>query len=139
MILKDSFYRIKGFSNTEKGVNFFIEFNSEHFIYKAHFPDNPITPGVCIIHIIKELLIETGVPALLIKKIPQVKFLNIIQPSENKEVTFSISILSIENDTCKIGATVFCGNNIFAKLTMVIVNHHKFLPKHFKLYPIFTH
>jgi len=125
MKLKDNFYRIKSFSKTEKGFDFLIEFNPEHFIYKAHFPDNPVTPGVCIIHIIKELLIETGESNLFIKKIPQVKFLNIIQPYENKEVTFSISILSREGDTCKIGATVFRGDTIFTKLTMVVHELHE--------------
>jgi len=125
MKLKDNFYRIKSSSKTEKGFDFLIEFNPEHFIYKAHFPDNPVTPGVCIIHIIKELLIETGESNLLIKKIPQVKFLNIIQPFENKEVTFSISILSREEDICKVSATVFSGEIVFTKLSMVLHELHE--------------
>ena len=24
-----------------------VKFNPEHRIYKAHFPGNPVTPGVC--------------------------------------------------------------------------------------------
>jgi 3-hydroxyacyl-[acyl-carrier-protein] dehydratase len=122
MVLKDNFFRVKSFCQTETGFDYTIELNSEHFIYQAHFPENPVTPGVCIIQIIKEILTEILQCNLFLKKINNVKFLNVINPLENKEVTFSISISSEEENTHKIGAVVFNGDNRFAKLSMLFTN-----------------
>jgi 3-hydroxyacyl-[acyl-carrier-protein] dehydratase len=122
MKLKDNFFRIKNSCQTETGFDFNIELNPEHFIYQAHFPENPITPGVCIIQIIKELLIENVQCNLFLKKVHNIKFLNVINPLENKEVTFSISIITEDNDTHKISAVVRNAEKIFAKLSMLFVN-----------------
>ena len=35
-----------------------IVVNENHFIYKAHFPNNPITPGVCMVQMIEEIMKE---------------------------------------------------------------------------------
>ena len=55
----------KGFYNNEKTISSDhnklitrIKLNKDHDIYNGHFPNNPITPGVIIIQIIKEILEE---------------------------------------------------------------------------------
>jgi len=122
MKLKDNFFKIKNFIKTEAGFDFMIELNPEHFIYQAHFPENPITPGVCMIQIIKELLIEISHCNLFLKKIYNVKFLNIINPLRNKEVIFSISFLMKEKDTYKVNVIVYQNDTRFAKLSMWFIN-----------------
>jgi len=122
MILKDSFFRVKNFCPTEMGFDYVIELNPEHFIYRAHFPEIPITPGVCIIQIIKELLVEILQREIFLKKIHNVKFLNIINPLEYREITFSISISTEDKDTHKINAIVYNKDNKFAKLSMLFIN-----------------
>jgi len=121
MNLKADFFEIKDYHQTEKGFDYIIELNPEHFIYRAHFPENPITPGVCIIQIIKELLIDRWQHDLFLQKIHNIKFLNVINPLENKEVTFSFSVSSEEN-THKIGVMVFHNDKPFAKLSMRFIN-----------------
>ena len=60
---------------------FTIRLNPEHIIYKAHFPNYPITPGVCIIRIIRELLeLKLGVKLVL-------KFVIPVSPINDPEVT----------------------------------------------------
>ena len=122
MKLKDNFFQVRSFCQTETGFDYIIEFNPEHFIYQAHFPGNPITPGVCIIQIIKELLIEIKQRNLFLKKADNVKFLNVINPLENREITLSISISSNEEDRYKINAVVYDNEKRFAKLSMLFVN-----------------
>jgi 3-hydroxyacyl-[acyl-carrier-protein] dehydratase len=122
MKLKDDFFRIKNSCQTVAGVDYTIGFNAEHFIYQAHFPGNPITPGVCIIQIVKELTEEKLKRELSLKKINNVKFLNVINPLENNEVVFSISISSEGDEAHKISAIVSNGNHPFAKLSMLFVN-----------------
>ena len=122
MKLKDNFFQVNNFCQTATGIDYTIELNPEHYIYQAHFPGNPITPGVCIIQIVKELTEEKKERKLFLKRVNQVKFLSVINPLENKEVTFSISISSEENDAYKIGAVVCNGERQFSKLSLLFVN-----------------
>ena len=71
-------------------VNYTIELIPSCFIYKAHFPEEPITPGVCIVQIGKELIENLlseqtlRTQRLAIEKIKNVKFLSVIAPNETK-------------------------------------------------------
>ena len=86
MLLRNNLYTIS--QKEINGLNgcFTIELNSSHFIYLAHFPEEPITPGVCIVQIgqeLLELLLEESCLKkyrLEIKKVKNVKFLSVISP-----------------------------------------------------------
>ena len=54
--MTDNLYTTINVEDTENGFVAEIETNPSHIIYKAHFPGNPITPGVCIIKTARELL-----------------------------------------------------------------------------------
>jgi 3-hydroxyacyl-[acyl-carrier-protein] dehydratase len=122
MKLKDDFFKINDFCQTATGMDYTIALNPDHFIYRAHFPKNPITPGVCIIQIVKELSEEILSRELFLKKINNVKFLNVVNPLENKEVMFSVSVSSEEEGAYKVGAVVSHANNQFAKLSLLFIN-----------------
>ena len=121
MKLKDDFFRVTSFCQTEKGFDYIIELNPNHFIFQAHFPENPITPGVCIIQIIKELSTDLLQSKLFFKKIDNIKFLNVINPLENKEISISISFLQEEKGMHKIRAVVYNHLLQFAKLSMSFI------------------
>ena len=55
-MLNSTFYTIRKRTDTEGGVDYRVSLNASHIIYEAHFPGNPVTPGVCIIQIVKELV-----------------------------------------------------------------------------------
>jgi 3-hydroxyacyl-[acyl-carrier-protein] dehydratase len=123
MKLKDDFFKVKTFCQTTTGMDFTIELNPEHTIFEAHFPNNPITPGVYIIQIVKELSQEMLKRELLLKNAKNIKFLNVINPIENKEVTVSISFSSESEGEYKIGSVVFSGEKQFSKLSMIFINN----------------
>ena len=56
MILKNNFYHIAQASVDLPRATYEIALNAQHFIYQAHFPGEPITPGVCILQMACELL-----------------------------------------------------------------------------------
>jgi 3-hydroxyacyl-[acyl-carrier-protein] dehydratase len=122
MKLKNDFFQIKNACQTATGTDYTVALNAEHFIYQAHFPGNPITPGVCIIQIVKELSEEALQRELFLKKVNNIKFLNVINPLENNEVTFSVSVSSESEEAYKISAVVSAKENQFAKLSMLFVN-----------------
>jgi len=119
MKLKDDFFKIKNLSQTASGMDYAIELNPKHTIFGAHFPNNPITPGVCIIQIVKELSEDMLKCELFLKEAKNIKFLNVIDPLMNPKITFSISITSESEDEHKIAAVVYTHNQQFAKLSMI--------------------
>ena len=48
--------------------------------YNAHFPGNPITPGVCIVQIVGELLSQKFTCDVSLSKIVNLKFIAPISP-----------------------------------------------------------
>ena len=68
MRLNGDFYRIESRleDRTLGQSGFKVILNPDHLIYKAHFPGQPVTPGVCILQIIQEL--NFCIEALLINR-----------------------------------------------------------------------
>jgi len=121
MTLKNDFYSVTKTHHTDKGVNFTIHLNADHFIYKAHFPGNPITPGVCITQIVKELTEELVQKSLFLKVVKNIKFTQIINPLQHPDVTFVVSTPREEENSYKVSASVEYGSEMFAKLSLMFV------------------
>ena len=60
----------------DKGQEVKIRLNPDHEIYRAHFPGNPITPGVCIVQIISEVLGVQQHRQLALDSIVNLKFVS---------------------------------------------------------------
>ena len=62
------------------GDSFLLAPVTEHVIYKAHFPGYPITPGVCILSLVGQLLALRLNTPMVLKEARNVKFVNAIFP-----------------------------------------------------------
>lgn len=100
MILQNSFYSIKSKLVVGLEIRYDIVLDASHFIYQAHFPGEPITPGVCVIQIAKELLEDHLQQRLSVKSVKNVKFLREISPAESRQVTFAFEKV-VADDTSK--------------------------------------
>ena len=118
MTLKNEFYTIVERQDTDSGINFTVQFNAEHFIYAAHFSGNPITPGVCITQIVKELTEELTQTSLFLKIVKNIKFTQVINPLQHSQVTFALTNPQEEKNGYKISAVVKNESEIFAKLSL---------------------
>jgi hypothetical protein len=58
-------------------------------IYRAHFPDNPITPGACIIQIAQELYEQACGHAVEISEVENAKFVKAMTPVPDNCYNFS--------------------------------------------------
>ncbi len=119
MKLLDSLYTIVSDSPVENGHEFDLKLNPEHFIYQAHFPGEPITPGVCIMQIAVELFevaLKTPVSLVCVKNI---KFLRIISPNEVTEIRYSLQKITKEDGLLKVMVTVSANEETYAKLSLV--------------------
>jgi 3-hydroxyacyl-[acyl-carrier-protein] dehydratase len=73
-----------------------IELNSNHEIFKGHFPGNPITPGVCMMQIIKELVEDFTNEKLILSKVSNVKFMAKINPFVQPILDLNLNISNEE-------------------------------------------
>ena len=128
MQLKNNIYKIIGKEDEGGVVNYTIQLIPSCFIYQAHFPSEPITPGVCIVQIGKELIEEllaeqTSKPQTLeIIKVKNVKFLSIISPNEAKQLVCQIKKMELSEDKTKIEAqvVVLSEHKAMAKISLVM-------------------
>ncbi|MDR1557965.1 MAG: glycosyltransferase [Tannerellaceae bacterium] len=120
MNLTDDFYKITQRTNGDSGFEYILSLNKEHPIYQAHFPGNPITPGVCIIQFCKELMEHHTGEKLFLRKIVNVKFLSVINPQENAVVRVAFSKLSAVDKGYTCSVLVYSENLRFAKLSLFL-------------------
>lgn len=115
----NSLYTIASECSLDSGYEYTIRLNSGHFIYAAHFPGEPITPGVCILQISAELLSRLVGGRLEVVCIKNVKFLQILTPEGDREVTVRISNPIYEDDTVKSQISVITAENTISKISMI--------------------
>jgi 3-hydroxyacyl-[acyl-carrier-protein] dehydratase len=123
-MLKNKLYIIKEKQEMTGGCSYRLRLNTSHPIYEAHFAGNPVTPGACIVQIIKELSEEYLNSALCIDAVKNTKFMHVIHPVINNEITVAISLKTVEENSFSFSATVFDGETTFAKATMTCASVH---------------
>ena len=118
MILKDNFFTIENQNILDENAEFCIKLNPEHFIYKAHFPNNPITPGVCIVQIVKEIYMFMTGKNFFMNKIKTLKFSNPIIPTIHEKVIIKINRTLEENGEHILKVEFKDNDTMFSKINM---------------------
>lgn len=117
MRLQNNLYKIVN----EVADAYTIELIASSLIYKAHFPEKPITPGVCIIQIATELLELLTGRKLSLTEVINAKYLAVINPDETQQVTYTFSKM-VHNDelkTLKVQAIVTSESTVCTKLSLL--------------------
>ncbi|HBV13819.1 3-hydroxyacyl-ACP dehydratase [Chryseobacterium carnipullorum] len=116
-ILTD-FYTLESYEKAETGnYTAYIHLNKDHAIFKGHFPGNPVTPGVCMMQIVKELTEEFTGSKLFLKTASNVKFMAIINPFETPDLKLQLDITENEEDVKVKNITSF-GETIALKMSV---------------------
>mgnify|MGYP003586348840 FL=1 len=116
-ILTD-FYTLESHEKTDNGgfiAN--IKLNQNHDIFNGHFPGNPVTPGVCMMQIVKELTEGFIGRKLFLKSASNVKFMAIINPFETPELALKLDIAESETEIKVKNITSF-GETIALKMSV---------------------
>lgn len=126
MILRNSLYTISDKRTEGESVLYQILLDKNHFIYKAHFPNEPITPGVCIIQIAKELLEDYLHEEYEISHVKNIKFLSVLSPLSTPTVAYVFDKITVlpETNECKTQVQVQQDNVLFAKLSIIFKKSH---------------
>ena len=73
-----------------------ITINKDHIVFKGHFPDNPVMPGVCMMQIIKEITEKIVDKTLFMQSASNIKFMAIINPCVTPELELQLDIIETE-------------------------------------------
>lgn len=113
-----NFYTLTSYEKAENGSFLaYIHLNKDHDIFKGHFPGNPVTPGVCMMQIIKELTEEFTGSKLFLKTASNIKFMAIINPFETPDLKLQLDITEDGEDVKVKNVTSF-GETIALKLSV---------------------
>lgn len=119
-MLANDFYKVLERDTDDQQLNIRIELNPAHDIFKGHFPNNPVTPGVCMLQIFKELIEDHLQLSLLITECTNVKFMAIINPQIHPFLNLSINCNAIDDNAFKVKASATFESTNALKLSMTL-------------------
>jgi 3-hydroxyacyl-[acyl-carrier-protein] dehydratase len=117
MILKDSFYQILEKTQSENGFQFLVEIDAKHNIFEGHFPNNPVTPGVVQMEMVKELLKVAMEKNVRLLNMPSCKFLAILNPEINPKIKVDLDIKDETLEGFRVNVVFSDESTSFLKMT----------------------
>lgn len=112
MKLLDNFFRIV----EQDGMTIKVAMNADHEIYKAHFPGNPITPGVCLVQMATEMYQEICHEPLILAEISKIKYRNVVKPSDLPSYFFTP--MGEDEENRKVKVEIKDGEKVFTEMTL---------------------
>lgn len=119
MKLLNNLYEITSRQQDGTAHVYAVSLNPASTIYKAHFPGQPVTPGVCIIQTAVELLSDALDSRLSLAEVKNAKFLAVLTPSDS---SISVRLDKISSDAdglVKAQATVASPETTYSKISFV--------------------
>ncbi len=118
-MLENSFYSIVDKQVNNQDVVYTIDLNANHEIFKGHFPDNPVTPGVIQMEIVKELVSDFTEKSVNLVSMSNCKFLAILNPNESPKIDVQLSLTITEDASIKVNAVFKNDATSFLKMSAV--------------------
>ncbi len=115
MLLKD-FYTITAINDNTESCTIMVELNANHEVYKGHFPEQPIVPGVCTIQLVKECIEKIKNTKLCYSQIQSCKFLSVINPTVDNIAEIVMTLTEGENSSISLQAAILQKEQPVAKL-----------------------
>jgi 3-hydroxyacyl-[acyl-carrier-protein] dehydratase len=112
----NTFYTIKKTELTGNTYRAEVILNASHEIYKAHFPGNPITPGVCLLQMALEIINAKFDRNLRLVHAKNIKYLKVINPVENPVIGF-IFQFKTEDGLIYADFDIVAGETVFTKVS----------------------
>lgn len=112
-MLNNDLYQVGSLAYDDGEITASLSLNGDHPIYQGHFPGQPVTPGACLLDMLKEVLEQYVQHPLRLKSARQIKFVQPIVP-EQQVITLKASVRN-ENSEIVVAATIFSGDEMAFK------------------------
>lgn len=117
MLLKD-FYSVEKSVKNGPDCCTEIKINKNHDLYRGHFPNRPVTPGVILMQLFKEEAERLSTFKLQLEKASNVKFTAVVDPNEDENLKI-FSTIDVNPDTVWLKGTAEHKNAISLKINAV--------------------
>ena len=118
MTLRNNLYTVTDRCEADGVYAYSLVLNADCVIYQAHFPGQPITPGVCIVQMVQELLEDAVGKRLSVCCVKNAKFLAVMHPT-GQTVSVTLSHIKMEGETYSVQALVAeQGGTNYAKISL---------------------
>lgn len=94
-----------------------VRFNPSHPVYKAHFPGNPITPGVLLMQMARLMLEDILDKGLRLQEVANIKFNKPVCPDDT--ATFTFARLTEQDNRLKASIRIEVEGTAYAKMSLV--------------------
>lgn len=102
MKLINDFFEIVSKESGEGTLKCRVKLHPQHKIYQAHFPGNPVTPGVCLVQMAEEILEEEYQKRLDLKLLKNIKFKKIVSPQDQPTFVFTKIVAGEDEFTASV-------------------------------------
>ena len=114
-MLLDHLYVAKSVELSPGRVDAKLCLDPQHPIFRGHFPGAPVLPGVCMMHIVKEMLEKAAGSPLLLEEATYAKFLSMINPLETDQIDVHIEYSQLEDRRYEVMASLQAGSRTCLK------------------------
>lgn len=118
-MLLNNLYTIQQITETEKIIQASVLLRAGHPIFKGHFPDHPVLPGVCMLEMITEIMGTHLQQQFRITSASMIKYLQMIDPNPDPliqfEITYEQSLKSIPAQ-----GKIYSGTRVFMKFQLML-------------------
>src|SRR5271170_7658822 len=112
MLLGD-FYNITESSTEGQNLRVQVSFNPAHQIFKGHFPELPVVPGVCQLQMLTEVMSHVLKREIELVRASHVKFLKLLNPTEFPDLLLEINMTGQPGDKLIVQSIYSWGDSIF--------------------------
>lgn len=92
-----------------------VTIDPQHEIFKGHFPGQPVTPGVVLIEILRQIVSSRMKKELMLSAAREIKYLTPVLPSETTKIEYLIE--TVESfEAISVNCVISQGEKIFTKI-----------------------
>jgi len=100
---------------------FSVILNSDHPLYKGHFPQQPIVPGVLMVALVKDLLENILAQKLLLVNARNIKYINMLIPDGEMIITINTQIDQSNSESVRVSGSISHLDKVFCKYKLEFV------------------
>jgi 3-hydroxyacyl-[acyl-carrier-protein] dehydratase len=115
-MLRNDFYKAGPIEQDAPGVySCQIRLNKEHAIFKGHFPELAVMPGVTMVQVVKETCEAILQRSLLMKSSKMIKFLSMVRPEEHPDLVVEV-VIKNDDTSWDVSGLLKNGETTFFKI-----------------------
>lgn len=105
---------------SDDGRQMVLRLNAAHPIYQMHFPNHPITPGVCLVQMLGELLESKTGLRLELGRIVNLKFVHALSPEESPMIAVEFeSVTTTGEEDIHAKGTITANEEVATKFSLI--------------------